>query len=584
MGIFAQELRGSTRRTFLSGAVAIGAALGWGPTRLLDFLQRAGGLAHGDPCFPTQRLVILCGQRGAHGYPQLLFPHPDSFADSVKNTRSPSGDRYTPTFAGHFLQGADEGGDATPFSPQISHTTHYERPAAKPDTGVGAWAAGERFKYLHGVDNQAFRGFVSTHGTSRAIDRKVFRLSGRQPIPGNIGADKAQNFIVLARETPWVAEYGLSKAITAIDGGGITPFHIQGAHNHWINKDRGWTVMAAAATLQLAIPAVVPVVILGNLKDEKGGDARAFYGSLPGAPTPATAASASGMVDLLSRSTTRAAGLLNHPENAGLFAACQRGFHGSGKSAPSPFSRGDAPFRDLSGTLTPTQADRLRYGVTGDLPRAGELRDRLIVTAKALKLGLTAQVVLGYFDDDPHALFTRRGVGGINAATAAAIFGNLLNAFMGDLMDVPDPFYPQVRLGDNTVIAFIGDTPRTALNISNWNDPTAGGQNRTWIMSNGLLNTGFFGGDRFVPGDPVVTNAHDAPGPGEGGLWDLRTGDLIPFTPGFTTSATGADMRQKWGETAMAAVLFAVTRGDLGRVNGFYSGAPFPAVQKVRRS
>jgi hypothetical protein len=597
-----KELRGATRRAFMQGAVAIGAALGWGPGRLIDFIERAGGYAHGDGQTPTQRLVLFVGQRGAHGYPQLLFPHPDSFADSVRNTANTSGDRYNPTFAAAFLQPAANGGDGTGLSSLVANTVNYGAapPAVTKDVGFGTWAAGERFKYYYGVSNQAFRGFVSQNATSRALDTKVYGVTGSTPIPSNVAdsvagtrIDPSKNFIIQTRHTPWLAKYGITKAMTVVDGGGITPFHIEGAHNYFINRNKGWTVLGAAATIQSVIPTITPVIVVGSLQGETGGDATAFYGTMPGAPTVATVANAVSMVDLFNSNAARAGGILSNPQNAVLFEAYTKGLIGSSKTATLPtFVPGYTTAKlasnlvglNLSSQLLPTDADRLRYGVTGGLPKAGELCDRMIVTAKALKLGLTAQVAIGYFDDDPHSLFTASGQGGINAAASAAIFGNLLQAFMDDLMSVPDPFFPSVKLGDNTVIAFVGDVPRTALNMNSWNDPTFGGQNRAWIMSNGFLNTGFFGGDRFIPGDTTITNCHNAPGPGEGGLWDLNTGDLIPFTGfdpsgNFTTSAIGTATRQAYGETAMAAVLYAVTQGDIRRVNDFYSGPNFPALQ-----
>jgi hypothetical protein len=41
----------------------------------------------------------------------------------------------------------------------------------------------------------------------------------------------------------------------------------------------------------------------------------------------------------------------------------------------------------------------------------------------------------------------------------------------------------------------------------------------------------------------------------------------------------GQLMRRQCGEASMAAILYAITRGDIRRVNDFYSGPEFPAVQ-----
>jgi hypothetical protein len=282
-----------------------------------------------------------------------------------------------------------------------------------------------------------------------------------------------------------------------------------------------------------------------------------------------------------------------------LYEAYVKGLFGSSKSAVIPtFSSGYSTGKvaanlvglNLANQLRPDSTDQARYGFTLNAPgKAADLRDNMIVAAKALKLGLTSQVCISYFNDDPHDLFTSNGGGGLNAASSAALFSGLLNAFMDDLMSVPDPFCPGISLGDNTVIAFIGDTPRTMCRRENWNDPPVGGQNRTWIMSNGLLKVGTFGGDRpTVAGSGTLTNNHTAPGPGEGGLWDFNTGDLIPFDtnsgysgPGAGTGTIGGTLtvHKQCGEAAAAAILYAVTRGDIRTVNNFYSGPDFPAVQ-----
>lgn len=581
------KLRGQDRRDFIKSAFAMGAALGWGPSRIMDFIARGGGDALAADCAkPVQNLVVFVGVRGAHGYPHLLWPHADSMA---------SPDRFNDSLAVHFMQMAAAGGTASALGGALKKPgTNYVNPPALATSGWGSWAAGERYKKITGVGNQAFRGFMSQNVSSRALDRSFYGVSGSDPTPSNVvnGArrDPKENFMVVTRETPW-GKWGEKKYITAIDGGAINPFHIAGAHNHWINFNKRWTMMAAAATIQQARPTITPVIMVGEMESPFGGDSSAFYGTLPGAPAPATVSSAAAMIDLFNSNAAKAGGLFSGGKNATVFEAYTKGFIGSSKSATAPtFTKGYRTAKlganlvglNLSEKLLPNATDQERYGLTGNVPvKAADLRDRMIVAAKALALGLTSQVVIKYFDDDPHDLFTSGGAGGINASTAAAIFGNYLEAFMDDLMTTPDPFCPSMKLGDNTVIVFVGDTPRTMILRNNWNDPTVGGQNRTWIMSNGVLRSGFFGGDRATaPGAGTATNDHTAAGPGEGGLFDPRTGDLRPFDlSGGTGRIGGVDMRRQYGEIAMASVLYAVSRGDIRRVNDFYTGVEFPAIQ-----
>jgi len=544
--------------------------MGWGPARLLDFIERGAGQAAAD-CTTKgiQNLVLLVGTSGAHGYPHFMFPHPDSFtADG----------RYSETMGVHFMQNTAQGGTPSTFGGALLKATDYNNmPRAS------------RFKRVYGVDNQAFGGYMSTDANSKTHDTTYW---GATRVPTNADLPIDKKFLIQTNETPWLAKYGLKKAITGIDGGGINPFHIIGAHNHYVNFDSRRTVMASASIIQLTRPSITPVIMVGPMESPQGGDSKTFFGALPGAPEPATVGTAAAMVDLFNSNAALAGGTLVDPKNAVLYEAYVKGLFGSSKTATVPtFQRGYRTGKQaanlvglsLAERLRPTDADRVRYGFTANAPsKVAELRDRLITTAKALALGLTSQVVIKYFDDDPHDIFTSGGNGGVNAATAAACMSSFLNAFMDDLMAVPDPFCPGIKLGDNTVVAFIGDTPRTMILRDNWNDPTVGGQNRAWIMSNGLLKTGFFGGERSVTaGQGAATNDHLARGPGEGGLFDPRTGDLIPFDPTGATGNIGGSqlMRKQAGEIAMASILYAVARGDIRTVQNFYSGPDFPAIQ-----
>src|SRR4051794_9735448 len=87
------ELRGASRRQFIQGVTAMGAMLGWGPTRVRDFIARGAGDAAAANTI-SQSLVVMHGQQGAHGYPHLLWPHPDCFATG----------RPSSTLSSHFMQ------------------------------------------------------------------------------------------------------------------------------------------------------------------------------------------------------------------------------------------------------------------------------------------------------------------------------------------------------------------------------------------------------------------------------------------------------------------------------------------------
>ena len=78
------ELRGASRRQFIQSATALGAVLGWGPARIKDFIARGAGDAVAANS-ASQNLVVLHGKQGAHGYPHLLFPHPDSYPNRTSD-------------------------------------------------------------------------------------------------------------------------------------------------------------------------------------------------------------------------------------------------------------------------------------------------------------------------------------------------------------------------------------------------------------------------------------------------------------------------------------------------------------------
>mgnify|MGYP000016339014 CR=1 FL=1 len=572
------ELRGASRRQFIQSVTAMGAMLGWGPARIKDFIARGAGEAAAANS-ASQNLVVLHGKQGAHGYPHLLFPHPDSYPNRTSNQLCTA-----------FMQTAtNTGATGDNLGGALSGTINYVNPPAMPSRGqLGAWNAGDRYKQVFGADNQAFAGFKSSNPTSQSLDQNYW---GNSTIPKNAALPKAKKFLVAGRETPWLDKYGISKGITALDGGIINTFHITGAHNHYINFSRAWSMMAAAASIQQATrPTIVPVITISasSLQDPQSAIPNSdMYGIqgvnlIPGAPSNARVGSASQLVGLFNSNCARALGALANPANAQLFEAYTKGWIGSSKSAQLPtFSRGYRTAKlasnlvglNLSDKLLPTAADQARYGYTGNtIGKLADLRDSLIVTAKALALGLTSQVIIAYGDDDPHSLFTAAGAG-VNASTFATAFSNFLNAFMDDLMQTQDLFTPNLRLGDNTCIAFVGDVPRTGVSTPNWNDPTFGGQNRCWIMSNGILKTGFFGGDRArMPGDSPTDNNQNSAGPGEGCIYDPVTGDAVPITGVGTAQGISGDFRVRYGEMSMAAVLYAVARGDDRRVQDFYSG------------
>jgi hypothetical protein len=88
-----------------------------------------------------------------------------------------------------------------------------------------------------------------------------------------------------------------------------------------------------------------------------------------------------------------------------------------------------------------------------------------------------------------------------------------------------------------------------------WPDATPGNSNWLYVMGNGYLKTGWFGG---VKSDGSTAG------------FDPTTGKEVP---GQSSDATSA--------AAGAAVAYAVARGDMKRVRDLYTG---PAIEAVSRS
>ena len=102
------------------------------------------------------------------------------------------------------------------------------------------------------------------------------------------------------------------------------------------------------------------------------------------------------------------------------------------------------------------------------------------------------------------------------------------------------------------VITIHGDTPKDPRNMNGWPDGTPNNSNWLYVMGNGYLKTGWFGG---VKADGSTAG------------FDPTTGNEVPGQSSIATSAA-----------AGAAVAFAVAKGDMKRVSDFYTG---PAIDGI---
>lgn len=312
----------------------------------------------------------------------------------------------------------------------------------------------------------------------------------------------------------------------------------------------GISMFAAAAALQTAAPTLVPAIAVSQLP----------YGAAAGAPAVASVANPAGMVDLFNSASSLAGGALANASDAALFEAYYKANLSLHAAAARPtMTHGLATGKvaanllgkNLASQLRPSPDDLARYGINtgiGATAKMASIGNTLITTAKAFALNLTSHIMLPAFLDDPHGAFQNM----TTLVQTVQAYSKMLDAFMADVMAIDDPMCAGRKIGDNLVMAWIGDTTKDALNPSGWGDGTMNNHNLMYVLGNGYTKAGWFGG----------INAQKA----------LETWD--PTTGNNGTTMTSASL----ANPASAAVLFAVAKGDTRRVSDFYRGVDYSGV------
>jgi hypothetical protein len=302
----------------------------------------------------------------------------------------------------------------------------------------------------------------------------------------------------------------------------------------------GQSMLAAVAAIQRATPSLLPVIGINPIA----------FGSAPGAPDIATVGNADGMVQLFNSAASQA--ILQKPKDAALFEAYYKAFAAFDKAADRPTwarqlrtGKSSANFlgKNLASQLAPSAADLTRYGIDSGTPtKLSEIGRALITAVKAFKLGLTQSVVMPAMRDDPHGAFQNMA----NLQMTVKMLGGMLDAFLGDLGMIQDPLCTSRTMADDVVLTIHGDTPKDPRNMNGWPDGTPDNSNWMYVMGNGYLKTGWFGG---VKADGSTAG------------FDPTTGADVPNQASNMTSGA-----------ASAAVAYAVAKGDMKRVRDFYTG------------
>ena len=340
-----------------------------------------------------------------------------------------------------------------------------------------------------------------------------------------------------APETPW-QQLGKGKRISAFMAGQNqthTPTPSSSA-----TLGAGQSMLAVVAAIQRATPSLLPVIGVNPIS----------FGNASGAPDIATVGNADGMVQLFNSAASQA--ILQKPKDAALFEAYYKAFATFDKAADRPTwsrslrtGKASANFlgKNLAAQLAPSAQDLKNYGIDSGTPtKLSEIGRTLITASRAFKLGLTQSVILPAMRDDPHGAFGNMA----NLMMTVKMLGGMLDQFLADLGAIKDPLCSSRTLADDVVLTIHGDTPKDPRNMNGWPDGTPNNTNWLYVMGNGYLKTGWFGA---VKADGSTTG------------FDPTTGDEVPGQSSMATAPA-----------AGAAVAYAIAKGDMKRVNDFYSG------------
>jgi len=349
-----------------------------------------------------------------------------------------------------------------------------------------------------------------------------------------------------APESPW-RDYDKSKRVTGFMAGNNQTHTDTPAAAAQVGNNQN--MLAVCAAIQRTTPSLLPVIGINPIN----------FGAAPGSPTPTTVGNADGMVELFNSAASRQ--ILELPEDAAVYDAYYKALLGLNKASARPtqlrglrIGKQAASFlgQNLAASLQVNPADLTRYGIDGGTPnKLSELARACIISAKAFKLNLTQSVIVPAFNDDPHGAFGDMN----NLRDTVAATSKILEAFMGDLASYDDPSCSARPLSDSVVMTVHGDTPKDPRDKSGWPDGTPNDSNWIYVMGNGYVKTGWFGG--------VKAN-------GNTDVFDPTTGDTV-------ANGSSADMTASAG----AAVAFAVAKGDMRRVEDFYTGPSIEGIVNV---
>ena len=365
-----------------------------------------------------------------------------------------------------------------------------------------------------------------------------------------------------APEAPWVEMGAPTRPMTAFMSGENETHTLTPNKSDKIASNA--TLCATVAAIQRAQPVLLPVLGVGTVS----------LGDAPGAPAVATVPTGDTMVDLFNSAASQAT--LQLKENKDLYETYYKAVLGLREAAGRPTwarqleitkTAANLLSRNLADQLRPLPADLDAYGIgmntfpatitnANAIEKLKNIGTTLIVTARAFRLGLTNSVMLsttdiGTGDDvftDPHKAFNNM----TQLQSIVQLFGAMFNGFYKDLASSPDPTCQMQTLDKSVIFTVHGDTPKTPRQREAWPDATENDSNWLYVMGGGYLRTGWYGGVR-------------------------ADGTTYGFEPSDGSDKDG----QKSNVTtnaACASVAYAVSKGNMSKVQEFYKGPPIDGI------
>jgi hypothetical protein len=296
------------------------------------------------------------------------------------------------------------------------------------------------------------------------------------------------------------------------------------------------SMVASLSSIQLAATTLIPSLVVAN---------GPLFGAAVGAPAAAQVPNASKT-------------LLASKDNADQMEAMHKTFTQLQAVSKSPtaipgYDSGKVAVRllgqKLGDQLAPSVADLALYGVDGTTPAAVRaMATAMITSLKAMSLGLTNQLTMPSFNDDPHGMFAGGDAQAKGVATALA---KMLDGMWKHGDQLVHPASGR-KISEKLVITITGDLPKNPYERSGWPDTSPGNTNIMYVIGSngGYLKNGWFGD---IADDNIAAVKDFNP----------LTGELGARGSAGTVSGAAAFA------SAASAVAYSISGGDERRVTDF---------------